>query len=418
MYPPGPQYGQVPPEPAARRPRGKMIGVLAVVAVVVVVAILLALNFVGFLNLGIFPGKSSTPAAGGQAMTYFQAENVANQTAATRGGSWQAGMGVAIQSSQTVNPSEDVPCAAYGYSPGSTSLPSGEAYAWGFEYLETPYTLGQEDKQLFIVVENGTGSVTTQLNAGSACPGIDYPVAGPLPSNLSNSPAVVAKFQLLGSAGFLAEYPSALLEMLVGGFYASPTSWTPIWSIQYFGTCSTVTSEQPSFGASFYGPTLGVLSHGWSNETCTPGTPASYPVTYTQSSSGKSAGGSVYFDNLTLGAPSGMTTAYFGLSILEPNKTLVTPGYIPSGCFNPPFTGCGGPPSSGGWYAILFSGGAIVGTYPNTPDSSQWNTGAPVPITSSVTLELVSVPPLSGSGDSLVTFTWSDGATVSGSTTL
>lgn len=392
---------------------------MVVVAVVAVVAVLLALNFTGIFVFIPGTGPTTPPAASSSELTFAQAENIANSTASARGGTWEASLATSIQSTQAFNVPGTAPCNLYGYSPASSSVGgNGEAYVWGFIYLATPWTFEQPDKQLFIVVQNGTGTVTTQLNPEAECPGISYPAIGPLPSNITNSPAAAAKLNAVGGAGFLASYPSASLDLLAGALSTGLSSWDPVWIAEYVSSCSTLNSRITDFSAELEGTDLNVMSHGWSNESCTGQSEPSYPVSFTKVSSGASTVGSVFYDNYTLSAPSGLTTADLGLAILQSNKTLVEPGAIPLGCALPPFTGCGGASSTGGWYALLLSGGAIVGAYPGLQDETGWDTGGTsVPISTSLTLELVSTSPLSASGDSLVAFTWDD-AVVSGSATL
>jgi hypothetical protein len=424
-------YGAAPPPeswpPAADhggRSRRRTLALVAVIAVVGVVALLVLLNFEGvFVFLpGSSPGSGSKgPTTTPTALTFSQAEGIANQTATQRGGGWAVALGIGIQASTAFNPSTTEPCSTSAYSPASSAVGlSGEAYEWGFIYTSTPFVLGGWDKALFVVVANDSATVTTEVLPGTGCPGIGFPVAGPLPTNISNSPGVAAAAYAAGGEGFLSAHPGASLLLLAGALPASGNSYTPVWLAEYEGTCSPSTSTLPEFGADLYGSDLHVFSHGWGNESCTPGTPPYDPVTFTSVSSGHSTVGSVYFDNLTVSAPSGFTTADLGLAILESNKTLVGPGTLPSGCYDAPsFSGCSGASSSGGWYALLRSNGAIVGAYPSSTGEIQWSTGSSsASITSSDTLELVSISPLHGSGDSLLAFTWSDSADVWGSATL
>lgn len=67
---------------------------------------------------------------------------------------------------------------------------------------------------------------------------------------------------------------------------------------------------------------------------------------------------------------------------------------------------------------MIVSGGAVMAAYPNTAASVSWNTysGSPVGISGAETLVIVSTFPLSGSGDTMVAFSWTD--SVSGSVVL
>lgn len=418
--------GAAPAHRSARIARtGRRRAAVVVVVVALVVLVLLAMNFAGIINLPILPrGPNGSPSHAETALTFDQAQNLANQTASARGGSWQAVMGKSFSTSQAYNPDTSVPCDTSAFSPSSSSvLGTGKAYVWGFDYVSTPYTPPLSGKQLFIVVTNGTGTVTTQLDYPPSCNGIDTPFLTPLPSNLSNSPAVVARLQSLGSAGFLAEFPSAGLSLEATSEYGSgPDGTTPIWGAAYVSGCSGVAGNESFFEGTFYGPTLSVLNYGWSNQSCSTAIPPSYPVSFTSGTSGHSANGGLFFDNLTVSAPYGLTTRYLELAILQPNKTMVDVAYAPDSCTNPPFSGCGGPPGGwGSWYAILTASGAILATYPYPNWAVGWDSGTngPVEITGTTTLELISTVPLAGSDDGLLAFTWDPAlASVAGSGTL
>ncbi len=423
---PGPQGGSgYPPSPAPAPParRGRRGAILVIVASVAIVLAVLLLNFAGVINLGFLPHPGGPAESSPPALTLLQAEAIANQTAASRGeGSWGLAFATTLQGSGAyAPPTPPPPCSDFGYSPSASSLVgTGEAYSWGFMYTTVPYNTnsGPWPHALFIVVSNGTGTVTTETDPVGMCPGLGVPGGPSFPANLTNSPEAVAKARLEGGAAFLASYPSPSVELLVGSLYCGPGCVSIFWGVSFIGNpCTGPTGNQTEFGVVMGALGLGVISHGWANTTCGTATGTYYRASFGASTgSGHSGLGARYFDNISIASADGLTTAYLGLAVFEPNRTLINPASLNAPCFSPPYTGCDMLAGQRGWFAELRSGATIEGTYPGGPASDYWNTPGPVPLTGPLTLEIVSAVPLAGSGDTLEAFSW--GATVTGSTTL
>ncbi len=389
-----------------------------------VVGLFLGLAIAGVVHVPILSRGTGSGGGGGpspQGLTYHQAENIANQTATARGGGpWVAVMAQSIDSNFVLNPSTPLPpCEMFGYSPVASSLVgTGRAYSWGFEYGTAPLTFnGPWPHGLFIIVSNGTGTVTTQTDPFGYCPGLGFPGSGALPSNLTDSPRAAAVAQAHGGASFQARYPVSLFAQ--GAFVLSqgPTS-SYYWSMEYrYGTCTSAMSVIIQYDVMTGGTNGTFMRGGWSNGTCGNALTNSYAATFHVQGSGRSADGAAYFENLTLSGSSGLTTQDLGLAVFQPNRTLVDAAALGMSCYTPPFAGCGGSPQGGQWYAFLAQGGAEMADYPNGPDNVVWNTGGGnLPITGSLTLEIVSSIPLAGSGDTLEAFSYS--ANVSGSIVL
>lgn len=408
-YPP-PYATQPLPQPPPRRRHTAAIAVVGVVAIVVVLVLLL--NFVGVFTIAGLPqsgSKGPGPTAG---LSYHQAEDIANSTAASRGGTWQ----VAYASMFEVPTGEDepnpAPCELSGYIGAESSPGNGLSPYWFMVYLTTPYTYWSHG--LFIAVYNGTGKVTTQVDPIPYCPGIEYPLGGLLPSNLSDSPAAMAQAQADGGATFMADNPGASIFATA----ASPsTSGGAEWVFQYSGDCTTVDSTTSIFEVLLGGSNLTELYHGSSTGTCTPfSAQHTYKVSFGSSTGGQVASGSLYYDNLTISSsPADLDLENLSLGILESNLTLVDAGAAP--CFPPSFSGCGAP-EGGEWYALLVpAGGGPDAAYPDTASSASWDDSGNAVLSGAVTLEIVSTFPLSGSGDTIVAFTLSQ-ANVTGTSTL
>ncbi len=416
-YPP--QYGYAPhslsPE-SKRKKRGKATAIVG--SVVALVAVLLVLNLAGLIPFPI-PLKGGSPSGGGgggtpTTLTFRQAEVIANQTASQRGGSWGIGYAMAVQDPTAIPPQPLAPCNLLSYSPPSGSLiGGGNAYVWGFEFLSLPFT--GIPKALFVVVDNDTGTVNSQVNDYQLCPGISYSAYAPITSTVADSPAAVAAAQAHGGTTFLGAHPSSDVLISLEWVSVNSISWTADWAIEYFGPCTG--GPRAALELMFNATTLVLDQDVWSNATCYPAPTTVYPVTFASAGSG-SSGTSVYYTNVTIGATNGLTTSNLGLAILQPNRTLVIPGQLPTGCVISSFSGCGGPPTGGGWYIMMMGGSSILATYPELPRDISWFTydQAPVGISGAITLVIVSTFPLSGSGDTLAAFDWE--YDVSGSTTL
>jgi hypothetical protein len=384
---------------------------------VVIVVLLLVLNLMGLISVPFLPGggASSSSASGNPtALTYHQAEGIASQTASQRGGSWAVAYAEAFQTPTAFNPDSEAPCDVWTYSPSAPSLVgSGSAYSWGFEFESLPLT--GIPKGLFILVSNDTGTVNTQVNVFNFCPGIDFPTRGPLPQSVSGSVAATQAAGTRGGTSFLSAHPQSGTVLMLGGISVNGSAWVTAWVMEYLGACTSGTSSLLILELN--ATTLSLLGTIATTATCGAGSIGSSQVTFGKLGSSSSQG-TLYYTNLTIAATNNLNTTGLGLAILEPNRTLVYPGQMPLGCYLGSLTGCGGAPTSGGWYAMIVSGGAVMAAYPNTAASVSWNTysGSPVGISGAETLVIVSTFPLSGSGDTMVAFSWTD--SVSGSVVL
>ena len=154
---------------------------------------------------------------------------------------------------------------------------------------------------------------------------------------------------------------------------------------------------------------LTFLNHG-------PGTPS-----YTLGLAGESSAyrDHVYIVNLTITAPSGLSTGVMGLRVLTPANATVPSGGAPGACDGgTPFYQCLAVSTNlTGWVVLLMSlGGDILAAYPSPAGSTAWNSNL-VPFMDAGSLSILSPFPLTGSHDTLEAF-GTGSSTVSGSATL
>ncbi len=391
------------------------------VAVLVVVVLLLALVFGGVLKLGGSGSPSGTGGPGPTGLTYRQALNQANQSVvnARGGGPWHVAYASMIDSSFTYNHYIWGPCSPEGYSPNASALVAqGEAYDWFFVFVTVPLS-PYYSHAMYVSVWNDSGTLISQVDPITMC--TSYGVQGLLTGNLSDSPQALTAASQHGGSQFLALHPNATVVATASyTFDLSIFAFDLTWRVDY-QTVELARGPQPYSGLSVVlnGTTLALQSSNWVNGTFTfsGARLLTYPVQFAFSSSGSSAGGTLFFDNVTMTVPAslGMTTDNLSLAILQSNLTLVNNGAL-GGCVPPGFPVCGAP-GGGGWIALLSKGGSLLDAYPAAPGSFAWsNSGGTVGISGTVTLEIISSFALAGTGDTLRAF--SNGAQTTGSIVL
>ncbi len=391
------------------------------VAVLVVVVLLLALVFGGVLKLGGSGSPSGTGGPGPTGLTYRQALNQANQSvvSARGGGPWHVAYASMIDSSFTYDHYIWGPCSPEGYSPNASALVAqGEAYDWFFVFVTVPFSLSYSHA-IYVSVWNDSGALVSQVDPMTMC--TSYGVQGLLAGNISDSPQALTAAAQHGGSQFLALHPNATVVASASyTFDLSIFAYDLTWRVDY-QTVELARGPQPYSGLSVVlnGTTLALQSSNWVNGTFTSSGARwlAYPVQFAFSSSGSSAGGTLFFDNVTMTVPAslGMTTDNLSLAILQSNLTLVNNGAL-GGCVPPGFPVCGAP-GGGGWITLLSKGGTLMDAYPAAPGSYAWsNSGGTVGISGTVTLEIISSFALAGTGDTLRAF--SNGAQTTGSIVL
>jgi hypothetical protein len=392
-------------------------GARPVVLVIAIVAVAVVAFLAGALAGGALSHKSggSTGPESSPAITYAQAQTLADAKANTTGSGWQVVVGEGIDSPHEALlnlASSGCPAPTLFVPAFSGSASQGVAPVWLFEYVADASALSPPS--MILAVSNGTASIYTQTPQGTYC---DEGLSGyqPLPSSMPTSPVIAAAAASAGGASYLADDPGATVVLgVIAGQLSSPA----LWEVEYSacglpGSGSTVAGVQSTFSASFYA-TNGTLYHSSTGtEVCLSTTP--YLVGFTQGATGTLTSGA-YYDNLTvtINAPLPLTDV---LPYLESNGEQVYPAS--GGCTSVSLDSC--PDPSYGWYATLSLSGTLQATYPGTPvDPSIWmevQVGSVLNLESGETLTLVSDSQLQGTGE-IFAFLGEYGVAVSGETSL
>jgi hypothetical protein len=231
--PPAPAAGGPPPARSSRR------WLAPVAAVIVVVVVLIAALFVtGVLHLG---SSSSAPAY----ETFSQAEGVASaNSGSVAGAPWFAALGAGVAAPTSIlepvtnltSLLTSVGCTLvfpHG-EPANLDIPStptnaatGAAAYWTFGFKNVSNAL------LIETVSLGVASSLLIAN-GTACENFVAFLAT-FPSNVLDSPQIVAAANGAGGSAFLAKYPNATRGWgAVGGIQLGTlASTSPIWEVSY-----------------------------------------------------------------------------------------------------------------------------------------------------------------------------------------
>ncbi len=408
--PPSPPPPPPPHAPSRSRHRGALV---AVAAIVLVLILIIGLGYVGVLPIGIAPGGGGNGGQGGggtpTALTYREALAVANSSVvhSRPGGPWQVARAEAYQIGAAVHFPLRSPCSLEGYAPNSTSLMgTGSADLWYIGFVSVPFTSWSH--ALYVSVWNDSGVLTAQVDPVGWCSA--FGIYNPVPWNVSDSPALMVQASAWGGTSFLRSHPYSSVQFGVSLSYNGPGYGVePVWSVQYQSIYPRTGGPYSYLYLDFQANTLALLSSTWGNGTAggTNTHPMPFQVTFARGSQGSSGAGSVYYDNVSFTAtPQGMSTFNLSLSIQQANATLVNSG-APGTC-TPPFTSCSAP-AGGGWIAVLRSAaGAPVDEYPSSAGSTSWSFVGSVPISGTMTLELLSTFPLAGSGDTIRAWSYYD----------
>lgn len=386
---------------------------MAVVAIVLILILIIGLGYVGVLPIGIAPVGGGNGGGGGSgtptALTYREALNVANSSVVHNrpGGPWQVAQARAYQLGAGAQFPLRSPCGFEGYDPNSTSLMgTGSAYLWYIGFVSIPFTSWSH--ALYVSVWNDSGVLTAQVDPVGWCP--SFGIYNLVPWNVSDSPALMVQANARGGTSFLRSHPYSSVLFDVSLSYMGPGYGVePVWSVQYQTYYLRTGGPYSYLYLDFEANTLALLSSTWGNGTAggTNTHPMPFQLTFAHGSQGSSAAGGVYYDNVTFSAsPQGMTTFNLSLSIQQANLTLVNTG-APGTC-NSPFTTCTAP-AGGGWIAVLRNAaGAPLDAYPSSAGSTSWSFVGTVPISGTMTLELLSTFPLAGSGDTMRAWSYND----------
>lgn len=270
--------GYGPPAPWVGPARHRRWLLHAAVAVGVAALLVLVLYAVGVIP-GRFPAAPSGPVAFGTA------QGLAKSAAADlAGGSWSVvyGSGVNGRTATTLPPlagfGGSVGCSwqAVGvYATGNLTLPgfsgnatSGLSGAWLFLLRNA------SGGALVAAVLDGRASVVAAVG-GSAC-SLALGLFAAVPSNVWDSPAVLAAAGAAGGWGFLAAYPGANVSMtLFGGETLFGLSTGSTWSVQFSacGPAALPGTFAPGFNVTLNATFGFLLGAGNASVACT-GVPA------------------------------------------------------------------------------------------------------------------------------------------------
>jgi hypothetical protein len=289
---------------------------------------------------------------------------------------------------------------------------TGTAVGWLFIY----YSAGNTTVSIIGVL--GTQAELIAKYTGAGCAAIFGNLA-PLPTTYSNSTVAttIADTLGLGISAFLIAHPQASAEYAL---MASNSTHAPaVWRIFYStcaigpmsgsGTGDNATTYLNAGDAGAYPLTANVTNGGTCNGggNPVPGLGGLEFVGWTYSMSGVDSGG--YYDAFNVTGSAGLTTAGFGLLVIDSTFGTANIGPVPSTCIAGAVasTACPEPSGAHEWYAVLtsYSTGKVLATYGGS--NWVWTYGVGVsslPIVSGDQIVVVSNDLLRSSGDYVTPF--------------
>jgi hypothetical protein len=236
-----PNAPSTPGSPPPRAPRSRVLPAVVVIGVVLVVCLVVAAAY--FLALGPFQHGSTSPAHG--TLPYSQAVSLATNLAGSDGGGpWTVWAGGAIQLTQPYNVNTS---ALYGWPADGCSPSNPTVYPGANSSMNLPSSTEGPSSGYFsawdlqlgnasgwvrtVVVLNGTPMVALQVGPSGACsPGAWLPSAEQL-GQLLDSPRIVASAWSTYGSQFVAQHPSAHLDLALPSLVGSDTKWS--WQVEW-----------------------------------------------------------------------------------------------------------------------------------------------------------------------------------------
>jgi hypothetical protein len=408
---------------AASAPARGLSGAAKAAIAIIIVAVVV----VGVLAAGLVPGVSLLPKSKGSPSTSVSSSTAigdADQAASAHdAGSLLLAVGVSTTYSfQFGNLTGNTDCPVTHHLSANFTVPaesggyaSGDATLWLFVYENT---VGVNESIIAVV-----GPLTYFLGtiSGAAC--VSLASLTPLPSTFVSSTSIAATIRSDAGSFLLAHATANSVFAVVENGTAGPE-----WLVA-FTNCSYDPVTEKALGGT-KGDLFLSTANGTSGEvtgfddlvgqancsalTNTSSLSLGYALDmapYTNSTSGSS-----YYDDLVLVSSAGLTTAMFGLQVVNVTGVPQLPAIVPAACdYGVTQGSC---LNGTGWYAVLLNAtGKVIGTY----GSLGWGDLAPsttnVTLTASMELVIVSNIVYAGNGYTLSAF-GTGPSLVTGSTVL